>query len=381
MSGTGAALDRALAAAGALALVLEIDAGRLRLDGEATPLGLGALLADPSLSRLRLQLAPGDRARFDQVATPGPLDLRLRLIGDDHEVRYVRLIGAGDGAVWRGLLVPAGGISADGLEGVGREAALLAGLQAGEVCAHHQPVVDLQTGALAGFEALARWVRPGVGLLGAEEFVPLAAERGHLMAVGDCVRRSAALDLSAWRAARPQAERLWVASNATASELCAPGFAEGLVAMVDAASLPHGAFKLEISETEVMADPEAAEAALNQVRAGGIPLVLDDFGTGYSSLARLDRFPFDVVKIDQYFVRAALADPSARQIISSVVRIADSYGMLVVAEGIETGEAAAMVADLGCHYGQGFRFASALPPEQAAQAVSHGLGDRFLPAQ
>lgn len=370
----------AVSAAGALAVEIGFLDHALTLGGDALMLGLGALSASADLRQLRERLAPADQPRLDQLRRAGPSDLRLRLLGDDHEVRYVRLIGQGDGLTWRGLMLPAGG-SAGGRADMDLESALAESLKSGDVCAYYQPVVDLKTGVLAGFEALARWERPGVGLLGPDEFMPLAQSHGYIEAVGETVRAMAAQDLSTWLAAGPSALDLFVTANATASEVCAPDFAARLLEAVQTAGLPRGGFKLEVNETDVMLDPEAAERTLNAVRDQGVPIVLDDFGTGYSSLARLDRFAFDVVKLDQYFIRAALTDGSARSIISSVVRIAESYGMLVVAEGIETQAAQSLCVELGCDYGQGYQFAPALSPQDAANAVTHGLKARFAPAQ
>ena len=370
----------AVAAAGALAVEIGFLDDSLHLGGEALSLGLGALNAEGGFNQLRNRLAPADQPRLDVLRRVGPCDVRLRLLGDDHKVRYVRLIGQGDGLNWRGLMLPAGG-SAGVRADMDMETALAEALQAGDVCAFYQPVVDLKTRALAGFEALARWDRPGVGILGAEEFMPLAQSHGYIEAVGESVRAMAVLDLSAWQAAYGGALDLFVAANATATEVSAPDFADRLLEAVSAARLPAGGFKLEVNETDVMLDPDAAERTLNAVRDQGVPIVLDDFGTGYSSLARLDRFAFDVVKLDQYFIRAALTDGSARSIISSVVRIAESYGMQVVAEGVETEAAQALCLDLGCDYGQGFLYAQALAPQDAAQAVTAGLKTRFHPAR
>lgn len=370
----------AVSAAGALAVEIGFLDNTLTLGGDALLLGLGALSASANLKQLRERLAPADQPRLDQLRRAGSSDLRLRLLGDDHEVRYVRLIGQGDGLTWRGLMLPAGG-SAGGRADMDLESALAESLKSGDVCAYYQPVVDLKTGVLAGFEALARWERPGVGLLGPDEFMPLAQSHGYIEAVGETVRAMAAQDLSTWLAAGPQGLDLFVTANATASEVCAPDFAARLLEAVQTAGLPRGVFKLEVNETDVMLDPEAAERTLNAVREQGVPIVLDDFGTGYSSLARLDRFAFDVVKLDQYFIRAALTDGSARSIISSVVRIAESYGMMVVAEGIETQAAQTLCVELGCDYGQGYQFAPALPPQDAANAVMHGLKARFAPAR
>ena len=370
----------AVSAAGALAVEIGFLDDSLALGGEATALGLGALCASGDFHHLKERLAPADQPRLELLRRAGPCDVRLRLLGDDHEVRYVRLIGQGDGLNWRGLMLPAGG-SAGGRADMDLETALAESLQSGDVCAYYQPVVNLSTGALSGFEALARWDRPGMGLLGADEFMPLAQSHGYIEAVGETVRAMAAQDLSAWLAAQSASLDLFVTANATASEVSAPDFAERLLEAVQGAGLPKGRFKLEVNETDVMIDPDAAERTLNAVRQEGVPIVLDDFGTGYSSLARLDRFAFDVVKLDQYFIRAALTDGSARSIISSVVRIAESYGMLVVAEGVESAAAQTLCQELGCDYGQGYHYAPALSPQDAARAVTQGLMARFEPAR
>jgi len=370
----------AVSAAGALAVEVRSSTDTLVLCGDVARLGLSQVEASGRMSRFQDQIAPGDRRGLEALTRPGPCDVRLRLVGDDHDVRFIRLIGEGDGDHWQGLIVPAGGAARGGLAQLDLEDRLAEALQDGAILAYHQPVIDFATGRLAGFEALARWDRPGIGVLGPDDFLPLAQAQGFLPAVGDVVRTSAAQDLSAWRTARPDLDVLFVAVNATAGELGAPGFADRLIALTQTAALPRGAYKLEINETEVMHDPEASERVLKTLKAAGVPLVLDDFGTGYSSLARLDQFPFDVVKIDQYFVRAAQSDGSARAIISSVVRIAETYGMSVVAEGVESEAAETLCRDLGCDFGQGFRYARALSPQEAALAVTHGIDGCFGPA-
>lgn len=364
-------------AAGALALAFDPSDGTLRLDGPFSALGLDD--APASIDALAARLAPGDRKALDALAALAAADRRLRLIGLDGRVRFARLIGRAQDGVWRGLLLPAGASPEGGLARIDLESALRASLECGDIVAHHQPIVALDTRRLAGFEALARWTRPDGEVTRPQDFLPLAAEQGLLAAIGDAVRACAARDAAAFRLAAPAAPGLFVAANAVASEICRPGFAEALLARLDSASLAPSAFKLEISETEVMREPDAAEAALKRLKAAGVSLALDDFGTGYSSLSRLDRFPFDTVKIDQYFVRAALADPAARAIVRSVAAIARSYDMTLVAEGVETEEAAALCADLGCDLGQGYRFAPALRPEDAAAALALGLPDRFGP--
>jgi EAL domain-containing protein (putative c-di-GMP-specific phosphodiesterase class I) len=368
--------DTAARAAGALAVEVRGDA--LRLEGDAARHGLAAVQASQRLADLAACAAPGDRTTLSALSDPARIDARVRLIGDDGRLRYVRLIGGPEeGGVWRGLILPAGASPDGGLAALDLETGLRQALNDGAVIAHHQPVIALADRRLAGFEALARWERPDGSALGPDVFMGVAADHGLIGAIGDAVRSCAARDASAWRIARPETRELFVAANATASELCAPDFADRLIEEVQEAGLPAHAFKLEISETEVMRDPDAAETAMKALRKAGFSLVLDDFGTGYSSLSRLDRFPFDTVKIDQYFTRLAETDPSARTIIAGVVRIARSYAMTIVAEGIETPAAAELCTELGCDYGQGFRYAQALTPEDAADAVVSGIEGRF----
>ncbi|MEQ8404446.1 MAG: EAL domain-containing protein [Oceanicaulis sp.] len=374
---TDALYSAAAGAAGALALSCERDTGALTLAGDPARFGLPDALA--TVQGLADQIAPGDRRALDAVRAGAAVDARLRLIGTDGQVRYARLIGAAEAGCWRGLLLPAGAGPGGGRARVDLETELDEALSAGDIIAFHQPIVSLDTRRLAGFEALARWVREDGDVMAPDEFLPLAAEQGLTARVGQAVRRAAASDAAAWRAASARAGALFVAANATAGEICAPGFADELLAMLEETGLPPRRFKLEISESEVMKDPDAAETAMKAIRHAGVSLALDDFGTGYSSLSRLDRFPFDTVKIDQYFVRAALADASARAIVQSVVSIARSYSMTIVAEGVETEDGAKLCADLGCDYGQGWRFSRALKPEDAAAAVTSGARDRFEP--
>ncbi|MCC5995933.1 MAG: EAL domain-containing protein [Oceanicaulis sp.] len=370
------------AAEAARALALTWDAGKLTLSGDAAALGLAQAAQAGRLEALTARVGPGDRGALEALGAGRALDARLRLVGEDGVLRLVRVIGragTGDG-IWRGLILPAGAAPEDGLAQLDLEAALRAGLGAGAVIAHHQPIVSLKDRRLAGFEALARWVRADSAVMRAEDFLPLALERGLAGQVGAAVRACAAADAAAWRALGPPADGLFVAANASAGELCDPDFAPALIETLASAGLPAPAFRLEITETEVMRDPDAAERAMRALKAAGVWLALDDFGTGYSSLARLDRFPFDTVKIDRYFIRASSADASARAIITSVVRIAHGYAMKVVAEGVETEADAVLCTELGCDYGQGFRFARALAPEDAAEAAARGLEGRFAPA-
>lgn len=323
-------------------------------------------------------VAPVDRARLEKALGSDRIDARLRLIGPDGGVRFARLIGErGRDGLMRGLMTPAGATDTGAQGRVAAEGELNDGVSAGEISAHYQPIIALETGRLAGFEALARWDRPGIGLVGPDDFLGLAGELDLLGQIGRQVRSDAARDLAAWRRANPDAP-LFVAANATVSELLTPGFAEQLIGDVTGAGLRAGTYKLEIAETEIMRQPEEAEAVIRDLKAAGIGIALDDFGTGYSSLSRLDRFNFDTVKIDRYFVRALAAAESAAKVVESVLQLARHFGMTVVAEGVEDADTAARLAEMGCDYAQGFRYAGAVDPEAAARIASGGLAGRFL---
>lgn len=359
------------------AVVFAIADGRIRFTGDYARFGLSE--AEFVWAAFCARLGPVDHANLDTALLGERLDLRVRLIGEGGGVAYVRLLGARAGERrFEGLMTPAGP-SGDGVLRIREEHALASAVAAGEVLAYYQPIIALETGRLAGFEALARWERPGVGVLAPQDFLAMADDLDLLGRISTEVRASAIADLSSWRTACPGSSELFVAANATVSELLSPDFADTLIAAVQRGEIPAGSFKLEIAETEIMRDPDLAASAMTRLSAGGIALALDDFGTGYSSLARLEMLPFDVVKIDRYFVRAMAANESAGTVVQSVIQLARHFGMKVVAEGIESAECADGLAAMGCDFGQGYRYAGALAPDQAALAVVEGIEGRFLP--
>lgn len=367
-------LARAAAAAGALAIELDLASGKARISGAAQAFGLSCEGVGDFLDCV----APSDRKTLAGQGE-GPVDLRLRLAPPGGEVRYVRLLGQRAGENVTALLLPAGTGPGTTLSTLDAEAALTAGLEGHEIVAHFQPIIALEGEYLAGFEALARWHRPGLGVMGPDDFLFLADRLGLMGEVGDQVRGSAAENLARWFTGAPVTPDIYVSANASVGELFSEGFLETFTSALESAKVPRGRYRLEITETEIMRDPDRAAEILHAVKASGVKLVLDDFGTGYSSLSRLDRFPFDVIKIDQYFVRSMIADASARAITASVVKLARNLGMTIIAEGVETAEMADLVAEMGCDYAQGFHYAGALDPEAARLAVQQGLAGRFAP--
>jgi c-di-GMP-specific phosphodiesterase len=260
-------------------------------------------------------------------------------------------------------------LQGDGLSRLALEADLKGAIERGELGPFYQPIVRLGDGALAGFEALVRWRHPRRGLLTPEHFLPLCEELGMMGDLGVMMRREAAAQLGAWRRLRPAAAGLTVAVNLSVGELDRPDLLAEACELRRAADLPPGALKLEVTEGEVMRDPDRAAVILHNLRAAGVTLALDDFGVGFSSLSYLTRLPFDTLKIDGYFVRTMNSDPGSAKIVSSIVKLGQDLALEVVAEGVEDTQTAVRLQELGCDYGQGFSYAQALSPRHALDYI------------
>jgi c-di-GMP-specific phosphodiesterase len=257
----------------------------------------------------------------------------------------------------------------DGLSRLALEAELETAFARGEVEAFYQPVVRLGSGELAGFEALARWRHPRRGLLTPEHFLPVCEELGLMGELGVVMRRAAVMQLATWRRVRAAAADLTVAVNLSVGELDRPDLLAEVTALRRQAGLPPGALKLEVTEGEVMRDPDRAAVILHNLRSAGVRLALDDFGVGFSSLSYLTRLPFDTLKIDGWFVRTMAHDPRSATVISSIVKLGRDLALEVVAEGVEDQVAAQRLAGLGCDCAQGYAFSPALSPEAALAYV------------
>ncbi|RAK60049.1 bifunctional diguanylate cyclase/phosphodiesterase [Phenylobacterium hankyongense] len=273
------------------------------------------------------------------------------------------------------------GLESDGLSRLALEGDLKGAMERGELAPYYQPIVRLTTGALSGFEALVRWRHPRRGLLMPEQFLPLCDEMGLMSDLGAMMMREAARQLSVWRARHRAAGELSVAVNLSTGEIDRPGLLSDLVAIRREADLPPGALKLEVTEGDVMRDPERAAVILHNLRAAGAALALDDFGTGFSSLSYLTRLPFDTLKIDRYFVRTMSTNEGSAKIVSSVVKLGQDLALEVVAEGVENAGMARQLLALGCDYGQGFGYAPALSPQEAEVYLNESYVDGAAPVK
>ncbi|AHY41162.1 GGDEF domain-containing protein [Stutzerimonas decontaminans] len=240
--------------------------------------------------------------------------------------------------------------------------ALRQALEQGQLRLHFQPIYDLQTGTISGFEALVRWQHPEKGLIAPGIFIPIAEETGLISAIDHWVLEQACNQAREWLG---QGHPLGFIAVNISSRLFGNGELDLQVATILARSgLEARHLELEITESAVMQDPDAALELLQRLRALGVQLAIDDFGTGYSSLQRLKRMNVHKLKIDQGFVRGLPEDRDDAAITRSVIGLAHNLGLKVVAEGIETADQAAFLLAQDCDYGQGYGFARPLPADE-----------------
>ncbi len=225
-----------------------------------------------------------------------------------------------------------------------------------------QPVVDLETGKIAGFESLVRWRHPERGYLRPGEFLPVAGEIGLLDAVDRGVIHQAAHRLGEWQ--QRFGDHLWISVNLSEHLLRSPGLIDYLEQVVAGAQVRPQDIRLEISEEFALSEDRQILALLEFLRARGFSLLIDDFGTGYSSLAALHRYPVDAVKIDRSFVQGLEQERRSGEVIRTVLGLAREWGLETVAEGVESPEHLLWLRLHGCRYGQGMLFAPAMPSHE-----------------
>ena len=272
-------------------------------------------------------------------------------------------------------------LESDGLSRLALEADLRGAIERGEIAAFFQPIVRLSTGELSGFEALARWRHPRRGFLAPDDFLDLMAEMGLMVDLGAHMMREAATQLGAWRRAHPAVDHLTCSVNLSTGEIDREGLVDEVADLVRQNNLRRGSLKLEITESDIMRDPDRAAVTLRSLRDAGAGLALDDFGTGFSSLSYLTRLPFDTLKIDRYFVRTMAANEGSAKIVRSVIKLGQDLALEVVAEGVENGVMARALLELGCDYGQGYGYAPALSPQEAEVYLNECYADGAAPVK
>ena len=229
----------------------------------------------------------------------------------------------------------------------------------------YQPIVSLDSGRITGFEALLRWQHPSRGLLSPLEFIPVAEETGMIREIGWWNLQRACRQISVWNACRNSSPPLTMSVNLSVKQFLQPNLAAEIGKLLREVGLPPDILKLEITESTVMADPSAAVEMLLQIKSLGVQLSIDDFGTGYSSLSYLHRFPLDTLKIDSSFTKAMGQAGDSMEIVRTILPMANSLRLNVIAEGVETAEQLAILRKLRCEYAQGYYFSKPVTAEEA----------------
>ena len=250
--------------------------------------------------------------------------------------------------------------------------ALHQAVEHGELRVHYQPIYARDAATIRGYEALVRWERPGFGLLQPGEFIEIAEDSGAILALGEWVLREVCRQASRLSTEWPE-QRLGISVNVASRQLLEGDFVELVERALEATGLDPGLLTLELTETTLIDDAESAQATLNRLHDLGVKIALDDFGTGYSSLTYLRTFPIDVIKIDGSFVRTIGREREGAAIISAVISLAQSLGIEVIAEGIETEAQLDAVVCLGCDLLQGFYLSTPRPMEEVEPRPSTAI--------
>jgi diguanylate cyclase (GGDEF)-like protein/PAS domain S-box-containing protein len=256
------------------------------------------------------------------------------------------------------------------------EADLRYALGRNEFLLHYQPKLGLQTGEITGVEALIRWLHPQRGIIYPAQFVPIAEECGLIVPIGQWVLLEACKQAQAWRDSGLGV--VPVSVNVSAAEFGAKDFLSGVRAVLIATGVEPEHLELELTESVLMRDAEAAVVTLVKLKAMGVQLAIDDFGTGYSSFTYLRRFPSDALKLHQSFVQEITADPADAAIVSAMINLGRSLKQRVIAEGVETRAQLKFLQQHGCGEGQGFYFSPPVVAEQAGRLFKDGIRETVV---
>lgn len=250
------------------------------------------------------------------------------------------------------------------------ESAIRHALERDEFVLHYQPKLDLRSGRIVGAEALIRWFQPRSGWVSPADFIPVAEDSGLIVPLTQWVLRQACEQAQAWRGMG--LPPLCMSVNVSPIDFRQRDFVDNLAAILKQSGLPPARLELEITESVLMQNVDETVDILQKIKAMGVRLALDDFGTGYSSLSYLRRFPIDVLKIDQSFVRGLNVNSQDAQLISAIIGMGKSLELNIIAEGVETVEQLNFLKTQQCEEGQGFLFSKAVPPKDFAHMLQVG---------
>jgi diguanylate cyclase (GGDEF)-like protein/PAS domain S-box-containing protein len=243
----------------------------------------------------------------------------------------------------------------------------------GELYLVYQPIVDLSTRQMISAEALLRWNHPVLGEISPSEFIPIAEESGLIVALGQWVQAQACRAMVSWRAHDPLRAPATVSVNVSRAELAlGRRLLDQVRETLEHLGLPEECLQLEVTEREIMRDPEAAHALMLDLQSLGVKLAMDDFGTGTSSLGFLRNYPFNTIKIDRSFVQDVTGSADVLAVIHATISLVENLGMASLAEGVENAAQVAILQSLGCRYAQGYYFSRPVPAELLLDAMKSG---------
>ncbi len=351
-----------------------------RLGGDEFAILLGGVRADAEATRVAERVVASLAAPYvvggRELRLGGSVGIALGHAGEaandllrNADLALYRAKGRGRGR-WE-LFAPE--LHAAAVERLALEAELRRAIDRGELALHYQPIVQLRGGRTCGVEALVRWRHPERGLVPPSSFIPVAEATGLIAPLGRWVLREACRAAAGWATPHPGAPGAAppsVAVNVSARQLAGADFVAEVAAALRDARLCPGRLVLEVTESVLLDDLDAALARLEAVRALGVRLALDDFGTGYSSLAYLQRLPVDLLKIDRTFTAGVTADGKRGTLARTILTLAGTLGLRTVAEGVETPEQHAELVALGCDLGQGYLYARPMDREALAALLA-----------
>jgi diguanylate cyclase (GGDEF)-like protein len=245
------------------------------------------------------------------------------------------------------------------------ETELRRAIEADQLKLAFQPLIELKTGQISGFEALARWDHEERGPIPPAEFIPVAEESGLIVSLGRWALDAAAQTLADWDRQSGKTLPIYIAVNLSAIQIARDDIAAAVGDALRSSGISGERLMLELTESAIIQDPQRATKVLEALKGFEARVAMDDFGTGYTSLSYLQRLPIDVLKIDRSFVSGMLSNKDSVAIVRAILSLADALGMATTAEGIDSAELARALTMLGCTYGQGFHYAEALPPDAA----------------
>ena len=246
-------------------------------------------------------------------------------------------------------------------------------IERNELQLYYQPILESWTYEIVGFEALLRWKHPTQGFISPADFIPIAEETGLIIPLGRWILSEACHQMQRWKAQFPTGSLCYMSVNLSGRELLQPNIIDQITQTLAETRLEPHHLKLEVTESSLITNTEVAGDRLKQLSATGIKLSLDDFGTGYSSLSYLHRFPVNHLKVDRSFVNGLCDNEESLKITESIIVLAHSLNMKVIAEGVETQAQLHQLRELNCEYVQGFLFSPAIPAEAATALLRNGM--------